>query len=249
MKSKPIIILIIIRLIILKGPLYGENTLKLTFAGDIMAHVINLIVPDYSVIYKNIGDVLSDDDLSFANLEFTIDESKRVSGYPRFNVHRDYIKAAVESGFQVFSVANNHIYDYGINGIFQTIRSIEFLKRLYNGKIYFSGIRGNLQKKFAPEVINVKKHRIYFIAVSQFLNRFKKSPYVFLADYRNKEAVTELLKYIRKIRGKADLLILSYHGGKEYHLRPEREKISFFHRLIESGADIVYSHHPHVLQP
>ncbi|NOY09319.1 MAG: CapA family protein [Spirochaetes bacterium] len=249
MKSRLIIILIIIRLIILKGLLYGEDTLRLTFAGDIMAHVINLIVPDYTVIYKNIEDVLSDDDLSFANLEFTIDESKRVSGYPRFNVHRDYIKAAVDSGFQVFSVANNHIYDYGIDGVFQTVRSIEFLKRLYDGKVYFSGIRGNLQRGFAPEVINIKGHRIYFIAVSQFLNRLEKSPYVFLADYRNKEAEEEFLKYIRKIRKNADLLILSYHGGKEYYLKPEREKISFFHRLIESGVDIVYSHHPHVLQP
>ena len=240
---------IIIYLLIIGGQFYGEDSIKLTFAGDIMAHVENLIVPDYSLLYSGIKDILLNDDLSFANLEFTINDSREVSGYPRFNVHRNYVEAAVESGFNVFSCANNHINDFGLYGIYQTIRSIEYIKRKYGKKVYFSGLRGNLQKGFVPEIINVKNHKIYFIALTQFLNGLEISPYVSMLDYHEKSDTESFLDYIKTLKNHAGLIIVSYHGGLEYSLKPDKDKADFFHKALKAGADIIYSHHPHVLQP
>ena len=45
-----------------------------------------------------------------------------------------------------------------------------------------------------------------------------------------------------------DLFVLSYHGGREYAREPERAKVRFFRRLVEAGVDIVWGHHPHVVQ-
>lgn len=249
MKSKLLRQFLIIYLLIIAGFLYSEDSLKLTFAGDIMAHVNNLILPDYNLIYSDIKDMLLNDDLSFANLEFTINDSKGVSGYPRFNVHRDYVEAAVDSGFNVFSCANNHINDFDLYGIFQTVLSIEYLKRKYGKRVYFSGLRGNLQKEFIPEIINIKNHKVYFIALSQFLNRMEISSYVDVLDYHEKSKVESFLNYIKTLKDHADLIIISYHGGLEYSLKPDKDKVVFFHKAIKSGADIIYSHHPHVLQP
>jgi len=242
-------IFLIIYLLIIMLNLHSEESLRLTFAGDIMAHVDNIIVPDYRLLYKGIKDILIEDDLSFANLEFTIDETREISGYPRFNVHRDYVEAAVESGFNVFSCANNHINDFGIYGILQTIRSLEYLKNKWDGKIYFSGLRGNLQRNILPEVISIKNRTAFFIAITQFLNRLEVSPYIAVLDYHKKPEVDKFLNYIKKLRGHADLIVLSFHGGLEYSLKPDKDKKDFFHRAVEAGADIIYSHHPHVPQP
>ncbi len=222
--------------------------LVLDFTGDIMAHVDNLIVPDYEVVYQDISDLLKDDDLGFANLEFVIDETTPITGYPRFNVHKEYVEAAINSGLNVFSVANNHTYDFGVGGVFQTLRTIEGLKEEYGDKVWFSGIRGNTLDDFKPVIISVKGIKVGFVAVTQFLNRLEKSPYVFMADYRKYSDRERLIRYVGKWAGRFDVFILSYHGGREYSLKPDRMKIDFFHALIRSGVDVVYSHHPHVVQ-
>ncbi len=228
----------------------GKSSRKivLDFAGDIMAHVKNLVIPDYETPYREIAPLLKNDDLSFANLEFVIDETTPVLGYPRFNVHREYVEAAIDSGFDVFSVANNHIYDLGLAGVFQTLKSIMELKKEYNERVYFSGIRGNTLRDFRPVAIDVRGVRVGFVAVTQFLNRLEKSPYVFVIDYCKKSDREKLLRYVEKWSKKFEVFILSYHGGREYSLKPDKLKVKFFHELIERGVDIVYSHHPHVLQ-
>ena len=51
----------------------GSATLKMIFAGDIMAHEVNYTREPYDAIYQGIRDLVWDADLSFANLEFVFD--------------------------------------------------------------------------------------------------------------------------------------------------------------------------------
>jgi poly-gamma-glutamate synthesis protein (capsule biosynthesis protein) len=73
--------------------------------------------------------------------------------------------------------------------------------------------------------------------------------YVNIVDYRNRRHRDYFLPYIETIAPQYDLFILSYHGGREYSKQPEAEKMHFFERLLAAGVDIVWAHHPHVLQP
>jgi len=90
-----------------------DTILQLTFAGDIMIHTANYLTADYPAIYRSIAPLLRKDDLSFANLEFPVDPSRPFSSYPRFNGSPEYLRAAVEAGIDVFSLANNHAFDQG----------------------------------------------------------------------------------------------------------------------------------------
>ena len=226
----------------------GDWELKMTFAGDIMAHSINADMDDYRAIYEGIRDIFFDDDLTFANLEFSIDHTRENSGYPNFNVKKDYVAAALYSGIDVFSLANNHSYDHGVDGIFQSIRSMYHLKEKSAGAVYFSGIRGNSKRRFQPEEITLKGIKIGFLAVTQYLNRTVRSPYVNIVDYNNTEDTEEFFDLVREMASVYHVFIVSYHGGAEYEPEPEKEKVRFFHRLVQNGADIVFGHHPHVVQ-
>src|SRR3989449_9005163 len=52
-----------------------------------------------------------------------------------------------------------------------------------------------------------------------------------------------------KASGRADLIVVSVHGGKEYVDTPPDYHRDLLHGLVDAGADLVLAHHPHVLQP
>jgi hypothetical protein len=231
-------------------PVHGQGTiLQLTFAGDIMIHTINYLTSDYSGIYDSVKPFLKKDDLSFANLEFPVDPSRPFSAYPRFNGSPEYVLAAVEAGFDVFSLANNHAFDQGRDGVFQTLRVLSEIGEQSHRRLYAGGIRGNLHQRFEPVEIRCRGIRIGFLAVCQMVNVPVPHFYVNIVDYRNRRHREYFLSYIEEVAPQYDLFILSYHGGLEYSRRAEEEKLQFFERLLEAGVDIVWAHHPHVVQP
>ncbi len=225
-----------------------EDTLTLTFLGDIMIHSVNYIVSDYQVIYSAIAPYLKQDDLTFANLEFPLDPARPYEDYPCFNGNLPYVMAAAEAGVDVFSLANNHSFDQGRAGVLQSIRAMEKLGLLTGRRIAWSGLRGNLSRSFLPAEIYAGGFKIGFLAVTQMVNRPMGHGYVQIVDYHSRSQRRAFLERLRTLTPAYDLFILSYHGGREYALQPEPEKIAFFKELVEAGAHIVYAHHPHVPQ-
>lgn len=234
---------------ILPGIIHPQTSLSLTFLGDTMAHEVNFRIADYSVMYEQVKDILGADDLTFSNLETPVDENLPYMTYPRFNIHREYVQAAINGGIDVFSLANNHSLDQGREGVFNTLGSFMILRDGNEMNIYFSGTRGNTEQEFMPVEIRKKGFKIGFISVTQFLNFPGKNPYIHIVDYRNETDAGAFLSFVKKNAAHYDLFIVSYHAGREYALYPEKQKITYFRELIQAGADIVYGHHPHVLQP
>ncbi len=222
---------------------------RLTFLGDIMAHTVNFLMSDYREIYAGVAHILSADDLTFANLETEVDPSRPYATYPLFNVHPEYVEAAVNGGVDVFSLANNHSWDYKLPGLIATLQSMRGVRERAARPILFSGIREDPQEPFAPESIEMNGIRVGFLAVTQFTNDHRRHPYVHTVDYQRPEDVEPFLAWIREASRPFDLFILSYHGGREYVGQPEAAREAFFRRLVQAGVHIVYGHHPHVLQP
>jgi poly-gamma-glutamate synthesis protein (capsule biosynthesis protein) len=229
---------------------YSQGTvLQLTFAGDIMIHTANYLTKDYPGIYRSVEPFLKKDDLSFANLEFPVDPSRPFSSYPRFNGNPEYLQAAVEAGIDVFSLANNHAFDQGRDGVYQTLRVLSNMGEQSHRRLYAAGSRGNLHEPFDPVEIRCRGIRIGFLAVCQMVNVPMPHFYVNIVDYRNRRHRDYFLPFIEEIAPQYDLFILSYHGGREYSRLPEEQKMRFFESLLSAGVDIVWAHHPHVVQP
>ncbi len=222
--------------------------LRLTFLGDIMAHTTNYRMEDFHEIYVDLKDTLLADDLTIGNLEFPIDQTRPVSGYPLFNGRREYWQAAVDSGVDVFSQANNHSFDQGVEGILQTLRSTEAVRGATGRPVYVSGIRGNSAAPFEPAEIRIKGLRVGFLAATQFLNLTGGRPYVNLVNYHDKTAADAFIRLIREKSRQFDIFIVSYHCGVEYSSKPRKDLVDFFERMASNGANIVFGHHPHVYQ-
>lgn len=229
------------------------DTVTLTFAGDIMAHDVNYRMADYDRIYDDVRDFLKRDDLSFANLEFPVDDTAPYSTYPLFNVQTPYVEAAIRGGFDAFSLANNHSNDRGRRGLVQTWAAAADLNRRYG--VLFHGLRvgdaGDL-----PAVRVVRGVRVGLMAQTNLLNSpvglerirfagwidwFRRQP-----DPARRE---EILEEVRRVARQVDLMVVSLHDGVEYQSGPQPEQREFYQRLRQAGAHVVWVHHPHVLNP
>jgi len=230
--------------------LSADERVSLTFAGDLMAHDVNYSTKPFSAIYDGVASELLEDDLSFINLEFPVDDSRKYSSYPSFNVQSPYVKAAITGGFDVFSLGNNHTNDFGYVSLMNTISSMD--KFVNSDSIVYSGVVKDDESSFRIETIQVKNITIGFLAVTQFNNNFwdkKGAAKVYTSDYNGKDSGQKLLDLIEKKSNDYDCLILSYHGGVEYSPGPSTNRKVFFNKLLDAGVDILWGQHPHVLQP
>jgi poly-gamma-glutamate synthesis protein (capsule biosynthesis protein) len=230
------------------------DQLTLVFGGDIMAHRPNFTMKQYSLIWEDLSALLQKSDLAFANLEFPIDDSMPYASYPKFNVHHEYADAAVEAGFNVFSLANNHTTDLAVQGIEGTLhwaRETEQRTRNSMRPVYLSGLKYHSKDPLSYAVIKVRNWTILFCAVTQILNSKSGSAFVnYFPDKPGQTAVlTAKLRQLRK-ENPCDLFIVSVHSDcAEYDPAVSKSEREFCHTLLQNDVNIVWANHPHVVKP
>lgn len=251
----------------IKNKTQNRTPLTLTFCGDLMCHTENAQTKNYADIYKDIESIILKDDFTFANLETPVNNNLPYSTFPSFNVHTEYIMAAITAGIDVFSLANNHTNDWDTEGILQTATFFDDVK---NKGVYSAGIHSGKRTQIdkiaekdkdlvQPElqsdgltyqIIEKNGWRILFAAYTQILNRNTGLDYI---DYYpdTEKSNEDLKKQIIKLKNmyKHDLFILSVHCNEpEYVIAvPEYQK-KWYSELRACGVDIIWANHPHVMQ-
>lgn len=229
------------------------ESISLLFAGDIMAHKPNYNMKDYSKIWKEIKPLVSGCDLSFANIEAPVNDNLPFSPYPNFNMQASYPLAAIDAGFNVFSLINNHTNDQGLEGIQGTRQwAVETEKKLSSSSrpVYFCGINEKPKEPISYKIITKNNWKILFIAVTEILNR---------PDYRNylnyivasNQNWNEFMEYLKAIKAEnpCDLTILSIHSDEPEYILPVRKiRSEYYHQLTDLGVDIVWTNHPHIVR-
>jgi len=224
-----------------------SSVINLTFAGDIMAHTVNYSMKEYGRIYDDVRPLLSADDLTFGNLETPVVDSLPLSTYPRFNVHTPYLAAAVEGGFDVFSLANNHSNDQGTKGIAGTRTAAAS----FSPRVFASGLKKTAVDLPAPVLIEKNGWKILFLSVTEILNAYDvagKLVYYVAPTETSRAAFLADLERMR-IDHPCDVFVLGLHlAESEYGRTVGDAKKAWFVRLAAAGVDIVWAHHPHIMQ-
>jgi poly-gamma-glutamate synthesis protein (capsule biosynthesis protein) len=61
--------------------------------------------------------------------------------------------------------------------------------------------------------------------------------------------VSKFYDLIKTLKTKNDYVVVVIHWGTEYLLRPDENQVAIGHKLIDSGADVIFGSHPHVVEP
>lgn len=221
------------------------HRLVLTFGGDIMAHTQNFRMADHSLIYKDIETIIQNDDLTFANLETPVHGGRPYENYPTFNVQPPYVQAAIDAGFDVFSLANNHTNDQGYEGM---VRTLEFFTSKEAEGVHSAGIKPEGHQGLTHRLIEKDGWRVLFVAFTEILNSFadyQKLDYVAPAAARRKELAQELAQLRQD--NPCDLFVVSLHTCEdEYVHEITQVRRDFYRLLLDNGVDIVWANHPHL---
>lgn len=176
-------------------------------------------------------------DISIANLEAPLTNSNKAikKTGPNIKASTNYLKPLREIGFNAVTLANNHIMDYGVEGLKSTLETCE------NEALRHVGAGKNLEEARELLIFEVKSKKIAIINIAE--NEFcaaKKDGYG-----ANPLNVITNHYDIKKAKKENDYVFVISHGGREHYQLPSpqlRERYRFF---IDSGADAVIGHHTH----
>jgi len=226
-------------------------SLKIVLVGDIMLDrgVKEKIEKegngDYKFPFLKIDSYLQKADIVFGNLEGPItSDGQKIGSEYSFRFDPRCIEGLKYANFKILSLANNHILDYGKQGLIDTLDILKSNGILYVGAGY------NLNDTFSLKILNIKGIKVGFLA---FTNKGMKSWWpkedspgvAYLIEKNFPYAAGE----IKEAKKKVDVLIVSIHAGEEYQKEPTDFQKKFAKMAIDAGADIVVGHHPHVAQP
>ncbi len=191
--------------------------------------------------FEKMKPLLSRADIVFANLESPISDQHGETESPKSNFVFCAPPVAATSlrrgGISIVSTANNHAFDYGVEGVRETIRDLD------REHIAHVGTREDSGGTFPPAIVKVGGITIGVLGYTQFINGDGPwDPRIAVFDSMQAK------KDIRRLRKKASFIIVSFHGGKEYAEGPDRRTRREMESLARAGADVVVAHHPHVPQ-
>lgn len=189
-------------------------------------------------------------DVNFANIETVVTDRSDLEPQSKaynFQTHPNALLHLTGLGFNLFSLANNHAHDFGVEGIEETLKHMRAAQE--NETLAYSGLGDNLEQATQPAILTIKGVRIALIAIGNTPASF--SPTATKAgalSYGNEAVLRKALKKLREAQ--ADLRFVSVHNGTERQIELDRGQRDFFHRLLREGrADVVIGHHPHVVRP
>ena len=221
-------------------------------AGDLCLAEDGFVLDHYDTvndltkcISPEILDVLKHSDLFYVNHEYCIsDKGTPLDGkYYTFRANPERMDLLKQMGTDIVSLANNHVFDYGEEALYDTVDLLDEA-----GIAYVGGGR-NIEEAKRPIYYIIDGIKIGFVAASNG-ERIKYTPQAtettpgILRAYDT----TEYNEVIREAAKECDYLIAYIHWGTEDSNYLNADQQAWGREFLASGADIVIGGHPHVLQ-
>lgn len=226
-----------------------EPAFDLVAVGDVMLDQLTRDrIRDYDVNYPfaKIKQITGSGDLNFANLECPISErgepadKKYVFRAPTYTA-----EVLTLGGFNLISLANNHVLDYGPEALQDTIALLEEMG------IAHAGASADKERARAGVVLDVNGLGVGFLAYTRPAPSWQYPAWAATVNrpgtifYRDRE---QMLEDLARIQLEADVVIVSMHWGEEYTHKVAAEQKELGRLLVDNGADLILGHHPHAPQ-
>ncbi|MGV2938984.1 CapA family protein [Mesobacillus sp. LC4] len=224
------------------------ETVKIGAIGDILIHDTvyedAFLSPgyDFKPMLSHVREYLLQPDLLLANQETLLGgEEIGLSSYPMFNSPVEVGDALIDAGVDIVSNANNHSLDRSEKGVLASLSNMEA-----SGLPYVGSFKDDADKQ-ELRILNKNGVRVSYLSYTYGTNGIPvpigKDHLVNLIDREAMKAE------IHRARNESDIVVMSIHWGNEYQRFPTIDQKELAQFLVDEGVDIIFGHHPHVLQP
>lgn len=212
--------------------------IKVTLGGDFC---VTSSFTSADLFNDEIIDFFKSSDLNIVNMECPVVETGTLEKIKKTGPHlctdENIFNLLKEINIHVVTLANNHILDYGFDGINATLNGC-----LKNG-ILTTGAGKNIKEASKPVIIEKKGIRIALI-------NFCEHEFSIAAENSagaNPLDLIDNLKEIKNSRKCADYVFVIIHGGHEHYNLPSPRMVKQYRFFAENGADAVIGHHTHCI--
>ncbi len=224
----------------------GEDELLLSFLGDccIGDNVKSLkrknsmtgAIAENGMewLFSTVSDTLQADDFTFANLECVLSDSTsplyplKVYNFVAPSANREVLRS---SGIDGINTVNNHCIDFKYSGYKDTLANLEALDIVHFGTLNPTRATNRFVHLGRIEIKGIR------IGITGF-------------SYPDNNALELIRQDIQTLREEGcQIVIVSLHWGTEEKGVPNKGQFPFAQKVLDAGADVIWGHHPHVLQP
>ncbi|MBQ3506898.1 MAG: CapA family protein [Clostridia bacterium] len=194
---------------------------------------------DFKTLFGDIADRIRSADRTVINLECALTESEtRIKKFgPCLKANPKCADALKALGVTDIMLANNHMFDFGVKGMVDTLSNLERVGLPYTG----CGENDTLSRK--PHIVEQDGKKIGFINVCEHEYSYA------LPDRMGANPFDPFLTMqdIRNLKKQVDFVIVLYHGAKEHCRYPSPRMINLTHEMVHCGADVVITQHSHCI--
>jgi poly-gamma-glutamate synthesis protein (capsule biosynthesis protein) len=208
------------------------------------SYIPNLAANGYDYAWSGLDGLFQRDDLTIINLECAV--SDLGSAVPKeFNFRGDPASLPVlrRNGIEVANLGNNHSMDYGKDAM------LDARKNLIAADIAPVGVGQNAAQAHRPAILEINGWRI---AVLGFGGVVPSPDWVATADspgMADGDDIPSMVAAVKAADEQADLVFVSIHWGVELDTTPRAEDEERARAMIDAGADAIFGHHSHRLNP
>ena len=221
-------------------------TFSVTAGGDTMGGfgVSGVVASMGSGLFESIAPTFEKSDFGFVNLESPLTDGGDPQGWKDVVIKGNpaLAPAMAKSGINVVTMANNHAGDMGDSGLLDSIRYCE------DNGITVVGAGKDLKQAMAGAVLKTKNGaKVAFLGFSDVLPAGYPATATSPGTSPGRADLSAVKSAIKAAKKKADYVIVGWHWNFEYKRAPSYLEESEGKAAIDAGADIVFAHHPHLL--
>jgi len=219
-----------------------NNTISVAIAGDIcMRNLTEVMDAEFSRnALKEVQPILDKADVRLINLENAIIDGGTAihkSGPPLKGSPKNLVFLK-EGRFDCAILANNHVGDYGEEGVYSTLDALD------KEGIAHVGAGRNLDESYLPWYYEANGYKLAVIAVCENEFGIAEADKAGTAGFD----MYRVFHAIKKAKENADFVLVVMHGGNEYNPVPSPRVVSRYRMFVDFGADAVVGMHPHCMQ-
>lgn len=224
-----------------------RSYIRLLFAGDAMQHSTQYKWAwdkekrcyNYEPNFRYLRPHLAEADINVVNFETTL-SGKPYGGYPKFRTPDAFFDELVDAGFQVFSLANNHVLDGDKRGMRRTLKK---LSPYPNIGAYLDTAHRSDQY---PLIFHIDDLKIALFSATYGTNQLTPVWPTCVNYIETEQLEIDLAKSLKDTT--IDIRIMYIHWGTEYQLKHNAYQGGVGQWLADLGIDLIIGGHPHVVQ-
>ncbi len=192
-----------------------------------------------AALFADISHILKESDYSICNLECpaTNYDKPIVKTGPNLKAEPSIVKILKDIGINAVSLANNHVLDYGVQGMYDTLETLK-----ENNVKQFGGGKDS-EDAALPLIVEIKGQKVGFLSFSEHefnLATENTAGANWFDPYKSLNDITLLKK-------SCNYVIVLYHGGIEHYKLPSPLLQKKCRAIVDAGADAVFCQHSHCI--